>query len=119
MTDLASVDVAAPPHRSGFRFAIPLFVALLLVLALMGVVNQQLYAQQLALMTHKEQLLADVAVMRPQAAVVNGPQAVASWAATNGMVPIPEARAALLIAPSPAPAFDVSNPSLELRTVWR
>jgi len=119
VSDAATTTLTAPALRPGFRLAIPLFVTLLLAVALLGVVNQRLYAEQLALMDHKERLLADVAQARPLAAVVNGPQAVAAWAAANGMVPIPEARAALLIAPTPAPVFDTPLPSLELRTIWR
>lgn len=118
MSDFVSADIATTT-RPGFRLAIPLFLVLLLAMAAFGVVNQGLYRQQLALMSNKEQLLGDVAVARPQAAVVNGPQAVAAWATANGMVPIPEARAARLIAPSPAPTFDDPLPSLELRTIWR
>jgi hypothetical protein len=118
VSDVPTTD-AAPSYRPGFRLAIPLFLVLLIVLALLGVVNQRQFGAQLDLMNHKEQLLAQVAVARPQAAVVNGPQAVAAWAAANGMVPIPEAREAQLIAPTPAPLFDDPLPSLELRTSWR
>lgn len=118
MSDAPMAD-AARSYRPGFRLAIPLFLGLLIVLALLGVVNQRQYGEQLDLMRRKEQLLADVAVARPQAAVVNGPLAIAAWAAANGMVPIPEAREAQLIAPTPAPIFDDPLPSLELRTSWR
>jgi len=109
----------AVPVSPGFRLAIPLFIVCLLAVALLGVVNQRLYAEQLGLMDEKEQLLAAVAGARPLAAVVNGPQAVAAWAAANGMVPIPEAREAQLIAAAPAPVFSDPLPSLELRTIWR
>lgn len=119
MTDFAQSDGGTPAYRPGFRLAIPLFLALLLSVALLGVVNQRLYKDQLDLMSRKQQLLANVAVARPHAAVVNGPLAVAAWAAANGMVPIPEARRARLIAPSPAPVFTDPLPSLELRTIWR
>lgn len=103
----------------GFRLAIPIFVVTLVVVAVLGVVNQGLYAEQLALMAQKEQLLASVAEARPHAAAVNGPQVVSAWASVNGMVPIPEAREALLIAPAPAPVYSDPLPSLELRTLWR
>ncbi|HLU83391.1 MAG TPA: hypothetical protein VKZ43_08315 [Trueperaceae bacterium] len=119
MSDVAAVADTATAGRSRFRLAIPLFIVLLVALALLGVTNQRLYGEQLALMSHKEQLLSQVAIARPQAAVVNGPQAVATWATANGMVPIPEARAARLIAASPAPTFDDPLPTLELRTIWR
>ena len=119
MSDHSVVTEPAPSYRSGFRFAIPLFLALNIVLALLGVLNQRQYGEQRDLMSRKEQLLADVAVARPRAAVVNGPRAIAAWATANGMVPIPEAREAQLIAPAPAPTFDDPLPSLELRTSWR
>ena len=115
----AAVDHRPPRPRPGFRLAIPLFVVALLAVALLGVVNQRSYAEQLALMEQKEDLLAAVASSRPAAAEVNGPLAVAAWASANGMVPIPEAREAVLIAPAPAPATSDPLPSLELRTVWR
>lgn len=117
---LGAADRRHPaPVSPGFRLAIPLFLASLVAVALLGVVNQRLYAQQLGLLDEKEQLLAAVAAARPLAAVVNGPQSVAAWAAANGMVPIPEAREAQLIAPAPAPVFTDPFPSLELRTIWR
>lgn len=120
MSDPVTADVAADSAtRPGFRLAIPLFLALLLALAALGVINQRLYREQLTLMSSKQELLSAVAIARPQAAVVNGPQAVASWATANGMVPIPEARAARLIAATPAPTSADPLPSLELRTIWR
>jgi len=119
VSDFAPTTDTAPSYRAGFRLAIPLFITLLLALALLGVVNQRLYGEQLNLISRKQRLLSEVAIARPQAAVVSGPQAVAAWAVANGMVPIPEAREAQLIAPSPAPHFDDPLPSLELRTVWR
>lgn len=114
-------DVPSPPtvQRQRFRLALPLFLTLLLVVALVGVVNQRLYATQLTLMGEKQGLIEAVAAARPRAALVNGPQVVADWASANGMVPIPEASAAFPIAAAPAPVFDDPVPYLELRTVWR
>lgn len=121
MTDARTAESSprAMALNPGFRLAIPLFLVLMLALAALGVVNQRLYATQLSLMDTKEELTAAVATARPHAAVVNGPLSVSAWAAANGMVPLPEARTANLIAPTPAPVYDEPPSSLELRTIWR
>jgi len=116
-------SAAAPPERraprSRFRLAVPLYLALLLLTAAMGAVNRTLLSRQLRLMAEKEALLADVAVERGRAVAVNGPTAIALWATANGMVPVPEAGSARLIAPTAAPDLDPYIPTMELRTIWR
>lgn len=102
-----------------FRLALPLYLFLLVVLALMGIVNQRLLAEQVDLMDQKDELLAEVASARIRAAEVDGPEAVAAWAAMAGMVAVPEAGAARLIAAAPAPEASHTEPVLELTTVWR
>ncbi len=101
------------------RLAVPAYVLLLLVLAVLGSVNQSHYRTQLRLMAEKEQLLSEVAATRRLAALVSGPTAVANWAAANGMVPVPEAHDSTLVAPDPASLDVLPTPSLEIRTVWR
>lgn len=119
----AAGDVAGenePPAVSQrFRLALPLYLCMMLALAIIGVANQRLLNQQVGLIDAKEGLLADVAAARPAAAAIDGPEAVANWAEANGMVILPEAGGASLVAPAPAPATTVIEPTMELRTVWR
>ncbi len=112
---------AAEPRtaRGAFRLALPLYLALLLVLAAIGAANQGLLERQVALTRQKEDLLASVARAEVRAAAVEGPLAVARWATAAGMVPLPEGRVTAVVAPEPAPADVVPSGSLELRTVWR
>ena len=102
-----------------FRLALPLYLCLLLLLATIGIANQALLRTQLALIDAKEQLQAQLASARLQAATIAGPEAVALWAESNGMVTVPEAGTARLVAPAPAPMFTLLEPTLELNTVWR
>ena len=51
-----------------FRLALPLYLCLLIVLALSGMVNQRLLANQLDLMNQKDELLAEIALARVAAA---------------------------------------------------
>lgn len=101
------------------NLALPLYLLLLLLLAALGASNQSGYRTQLQLLDAKEQLLTQLADTRRLAAQVNGPTAVATWAAANGMVPAPEVRDAVLVAPFSPPTYQLPAPSLELRTVWR
>ena len=101
------------------RLAVPAYLILLLVLALLGATNQRLYRSQLQLMDQKESLLSEVADTRRRAALVNGPTAVANWAAVSGMVPVPEALESVLVAPDNVVLEPLPTPSLEIRTVWR
>lgn len=115
--------MSAPRGLGRFGMLIPLYVALLVALSLMGTSNRQLLRQQLELLDSKTELQAAAALQRREAAAVNGPAAVATWARAEGMLPISEARAASLVAPSAAPVLDLpatsTSSSLELRTVWR
>jgi len=101
------------------RLAVPAYLVLLLVLALLGATNQRLYRSQLQLMADKESLTTEVADSRRRAAAVNGPTAVANWAAVSGMVPVPEALDSVLVAPDDVHLEPLPTPSLEIRTVWR
>lgn len=102
-----------------FRLALPLYLCMMLALALIGVANQRLLREQVGLMDAKDALLVDVAAARPLAAKVNGPEAVGAWAVANGMVSVPEAGAASLVAAAPAPIFTEPAPTMELTTRWR
>lgn len=114
------LDAGAAPRGLGrFGMLIPLYLLLLLVLSLAGTNNRQLLAERVALIAAKESLQVEVALLRREAASVSGPASAAEWAREQGMVPVPEASGATLIAPSAAPVFDHPIPSLELRTVWR
>ncbi len=115
----AHETVTAPGGLGRFGMLIPLYVVLLVVLSLAGTNNRQLLAERVALIQAKEELQAEVALLRRDAAAVSGPASAADWARQQGMVPVPEARGASLVAPSPAPVFSYPPPSLELRTVWR
>ena len=102
-----------------FRLALPLYLCLLLLLALIGIANQRLLGEQVALLDVKQELQAELAAARLQAAAVDGPEAIAEWATANGMITVPEAGTARLVAPEPAPRFTIPEPTLELSTVWR
>ncbi len=112
---------AAEGRVSGgpFRLALPLYLVLLLALAALGGANQALVARRAALADQREALLASVARAEVRAAAVEGPPAVARWAAEAGMVPLPEGHVSDVVAPEPAPADEAPSGSLELRTVWR
>lgn len=101
------------------RLAVPTYVTLLLVVAALGVINQHDYDRQRSLMAQKATLLEEVALARRHAAGVDGPVAVAAWARANGMVPVPEGGASILVAPAPAPTPQLPTPGMEIRTVWR
>lgn len=102
-----------------FGMLIPFYVVLLVALSLAGTNNRQLLSQQFELLDSKTELQAAAAIQRREAAVVNGPASVATWARAQGMLPVSEARGASLVAPSVAPVLDYPTSSLELRTVWR
>jgi len=101
------------------RLAVPTYVTLLLVVAALGVMNQRDYDRQRALMARKATLLEEVALARRDAAAVDGPLAVAAWARSAGMVPVPEGGSSILVAPAPAPTPELPTPGMEIRTVWR
>ncbi len=97
----------------------PLYVSLVLALAAAGAVNQGLYRQRVALLDQKESLMAQLSTLRVQAAQVRGPLAVARFADEHGMVPAPEAKTVIPVAPSPAPHYVPPSEGLEIRTIWR
>lgn len=104
---------------TSLRLAVPAYVLLLLLLAALGAANQGMLRSQVQLMDEKEALVTAIADTRRQAALVNGPTAIANWAALQGMVPIPEAADAVLVAPEEVTLPPLPTPSLEIRTVWR
>lgn len=97
------------------------YIALLLVLAGLGAMSQQRYRHHAGLLEAKEEALVDLAARRAEAAAVNGPLAITTWARTAGMVPAPEAPLTAGVAPGlPAPTAPAPiSPTLEVMTVWR
>jgi hypothetical protein len=101
--------------------AAALYVALLLVLAGVGAVAQVRFDRQVELLDAKQRGLIEVASRRADAAAVNGPLAITTWARAAGMVPAPEAADVVAVAPGlppPAPTPPATS-ALEVRTVWR
>ncbi len=111
--------LAGRPLPPVLRLAVPAYLALLLLLAALGANNQGIYRTQLRLMDEKQEMTSALAETRRRAALVAGPTAVATWAAERGMVPVPEARDTVLVAPEPVSLEALPTPSLEIRTVWR
>jgi hypothetical protein len=101
------------------RRAVPVYVALLLLLSAVGMVNQGLYRRQVRLMDVRSKLMDQIAGLRLQAATVNGPLAVTHWADAHGMVPAPEASNLSIVASGPRQAPPPPAGGLEIRTVWR
>ncbi|HRN19210.1 MAG: hypothetical protein WC972_10015 [Trueperaceae bacterium] len=104
---------------AAFRLALPAYLVLLLVLAVMGSINQGLLHRQLDLMAQKTDLTTSVARARLGANAVTGPPAVAEWARTAGMVPVPEGGPTIMVARDTVELPPLPAPSLEVRTVWR
>jgi hypothetical protein len=98
-----------------------LFGVLLLALATVGAVSQVRLDRHVELLAAKERALVDLAARRSDAAAVNGPLAVTSWARAAGMVPAPDAADVVAVAPGLPPIDPPSlpTPALEVRTVWR
>lgn len=98
-----------------------LYGVLLLALAGVGAASQLRFDRQAALLDAKESALVELAARRADAAAVNGPFAVTSWARARGMVPAPDASTVVPVAPGLAPAAPapLPAPTLEVRTVWR
>lgn len=101
--------------------AAALFGVVLLVLAGVGAASQLRFDRQAALLATKEAALVELAARRADAAAVNGPLAVTSWARARGMVPAPDAAAVVPVAPGfpPIEPEPLAPPALEVRTVWR
>lgn len=97
------------------------FGVLLVVLAGVGAVAQLRLDRQVELLALKEATLIELAARRADAAVVNGPLAVTSWARAAGMVPAPDAAEVVAVAPGlpPLDAEPRPTPALEVRTIWR
>lgn len=102
-----------------FRLALPAYLALLLLLALLGGNNQRLLHEQDRLIDRKAQLATTVASLRLEASDVAGAGSVAAWARAAGLVPVPEGATAVLAARDRATLPQLPVPSLEVRTVWR
>jgi hypothetical protein len=103
------------------RLATAGYIALLLALAVLGSVSQQRYRAQARLLVAKEQAIVALVTARADAAAVNGPLAVNTWARQAGMVPAPDARQVEAVAPGPGAPNPAAPPSpgLEVVTVWR
>ncbi len=97
------------------------FGTLLLALAAVGAASQIRLDRQVDLLAAKELALVDLAARRSDAAAVNGPLAVTSWARAAGMVPAPDALDVIAVAPGLPPTDPprLPGPALEIRTVWR
>lgn len=95
--------------------------ALVLTLGGVGAISQLRFDRQAALLEQKEAALIELAARRAEAAIVNGPLAVTTWARAAGMVPAPDAGDVVAVAPGPAPDEPAPGPTaaLEVRTVWR
>jgi ABC-type amino acid transport substrate-binding protein len=97
------------------------YIVLLLALAVLGSASQQRFRAQARLLVAKEQAIVALVAARADAAAVNGPLAVTTWARQAGMVPAPDARQVEAVAPgfdAPTPPVPPS-PGLEVATVWR
>ncbi len=97
------------------------YLVLLLTLAGVGALAQVRFDRQVELLDAKQQALIDVAARRADAAAVNGPLAITTWARATGMVPAPDAAEVVAVAPGfpPPPPTTPATPALEVRTVWR
>ncbi|HRP47623.1 MAG TPA: hypothetical protein PLT07_08750 [Trueperaceae bacterium] len=102
-----------------FRLALPAYLVLLMVLAVMGAANQGLINHQVDLIDQKTELSAAVARARLTANAIVGPQAVATWAHAAGLVPVPEGGLAVLAAADSPTLPPLPAPSLEVSTIWR
>jgi hypothetical protein len=103
------------------RRLVATYVSLLLVLAAVGAYGQTRHRHHAQLIDAKDEAIVTLAARRSEAAVVNGPLAITTWARAHGMVPAPEASEVIAVAPSPVPppAPRLDAPTLEVRTVWR
>ena len=99
--------------------AIALYVVCLLALAAIGGANRVAIYHQVDLMDEKQALIAHVVELRAEAARVEGPHAVTTWAETNGMIPAPENERIENVAPLAAPEVPDAAGGLEVRTVWQ
>jgi hypothetical protein len=106
--------------RLASRFVIAYLIAVV-ALAAIGSHGQTRYRHHARLLERKDVALIALAQRRAEAAAVNGPLAISSWARAAGMVPAPEVRDVIRVAPSPVPPphARLLPPTLEVRTVWR
>ena len=102
-----------------YRRIVAWYLLLLLLLAALGGANQLRFRTQVALMDEKQDALAEVVELRAEAARVQGPRAVTSWAERQGMIPAPENERIENVAPMRAPRLAHPETGLEVRTVWR
>ena len=95
------------------------YLALMLLLTVVGATNQGLYTTQTALIEEKEALQLEVSDLRATASYVSGTLAVRQWAYARGMVPATLAPSTHPVPASPAPDFSTAPDQLEIRTLWR
>lgn len=96
-----------------------IYLILIALLAAVGAMNQAKFRTQWQLIDRKESLQLEVAALRIQAATITGPLAVQRWAADNGMVAASESREPRYVHPMPAPHMTLTQPTLEIQTIWR
>ena len=106
-------------QRLNGQRAVALYVACLLGLAAIGGANRVAIYQQVDLMDEKQELIARVVDLRADAARVEGPHAVTTWAEAHGMIPAPENERIENVAPLAAPVIRDAEGGLEVRTVWQ
>ena len=101
------------------KVAIPLYITLLLGLALLGAASQSLMRRQRQLIASKQALQLHISELHSSTADITSPAAISSWAFARGMVPVPEGGNIVSVAPEPAPTPPSHPTGLEMRTIWR
>lgn len=100
--------------------AFPLYLTLLVVLAVFAEINQERAALHLSLIRERTNVLEQLAVQRTNTARVTGPLAVTEWATNQGMIAAPNITLTRTAEPLAAPDRPgVLEHVQEVRTVWR
>lgn len=100
--------------------AFPLYLVLLVVLAIFAETNQQRALLHLTLIRERTNVLEQLAIQRTNTARVTGPLAITQWATERGMIAAPNQTITRSAEPLAAP----DRPGIleriqEVRTVWR
>ena len=100
--------------------AFPLYLVLLIVLAVFAETNQQRAITHITLIRERTNVLEHLAVQRTATARVTGPLAITQWATAHGMIAAPNQTITRTTGPLAAP----DRPGVlariqEVRTVWR
>lgn len=96
-----------------------MYLASLLVLAVLGAQNQLRTDYQEGLMSRKELLNTNLRTLRRDAAQISGALAVREWAHAQGMVAAPEALNVFDIPTQPVTLQPQEQGRLEMYTLWR